>query len=294
MPNNDILTTIWNNVRQQKMHTATQWEFFLQKLYSLGIGMEETMQYLYHQQPTMEAWLQWIATHSNTDNTADILSTEPVLTPADLLFWENNGYVVIKNAISKEDCLATQKAILNYIGATLDNADSWYLPHKAIEGLMVLFTQHTALEKNRASTKIKTAYEQLYGTTALYKTIDKVSFNPPEMDYYKFKGSLLHWDVDLSLPIAHKFQGLLYLTDVQEHGGAFQCVPGFHKKLEEWLKELPKEQDPHNVAQKTLHPVPIAGSAGDFIIWHQALPHGATPNKSTTPRMVQYLTYLPK
>jgi ectoine hydroxylase-related dioxygenase (phytanoyl-CoA dioxygenase family) len=37
----------------------------------------------------------------------------------------------------------------------------------------------------------------------------------------------------------------------------------------------------------------VLGNAGDFVIWHQALPHCATPNTSNLPRMVQYLTYLP-
>jgi ectoine hydroxylase-related dioxygenase (phytanoyl-CoA dioxygenase family) len=42
-----------------------------------------------------------------------------------------------------------------------------------------------------------------------------------------------------------------------------------------------------------LRAIPIAGRAGDLIIWHQALPHGATPNLCTLPRIVQYLNMFP-
>jgi hypothetical protein len=294
MPDNEILSTIWNNCSHNKMHSEMDWEVFLQELYGLGIGMEETMQYLYLQRPSFMEFEQWINENSRPLLVESSADTALVLSAEDLLFWETNGYVVIKNAIAKEDCIATQKAIADFIGINLADSDTWYTNYAAIEGLMVLFTKHASLEKNRASVKIRTAYEQLYGSTALYKTIDKVSFNPPETEVYKFQGSPLHWDVDLSKPIADKFQGLLYLTDVQEHGGAFQCVPGFHKKMAAWLPALPKEQDPHSVAQQTFNPIPIAGNAGDFIIWHPALPHSATANKSTMPRMVQYLTYLPK
>ena len=40
-------------------------------------------------------------------------------------------------------------------------------------------------------------------------------------------------------------------------------------------------------------PRAIGGRAGDLVIWHQALPHGASPNRGTRPRMVQYVNMLP-
>jgi ectoine hydroxylase-related dioxygenase (phytanoyl-CoA dioxygenase family) len=94
-------------------------------------------------------------------------------------------------------------------------------------------------------------------------------------------------------PIPFRLQGLLYLTDVQQNSGAFHCVPGFHNKIEDWLSSLPKNANPREIALKELMPEPVLGNAGDFIIWHQALPHCATPNHSNLPRMVQYLTYFP-
>ena len=54
-----------------------------------------------------------------------------------------------------------------------------------------------------------------------------------------------------------------------------------------------REEFPLAKALETLKPEAIIGNAGDFIIWHNALPHCATPNKGENPRMVQYLTYLP-
>jgi ectoine hydroxylase-related dioxygenase (phytanoyl-CoA dioxygenase family) len=39
--------------------------------------------------------------------------------------------------------------------------------------------------------------------------------------------------------------------------------------------------------------MPIAANAGDFILWHQALPHGSSPNTATLPRFVQYINYEP-
>ena len=86
----------------------------------------------------------------------------------------------------------------------------------------------------------------------------------------------------------------MYLTDCNEIEGAFHCVPGFHLEIENWLNSLPKGVNPRDEALRLLNPIPVKGQAGDFIIWHQALPHCATANTGTFPRLVQYLTYLPK
>jgi ectoine hydroxylase-related dioxygenase (phytanoyl-CoA dioxygenase family) len=80
---------------------------------------------------------------------------------------------------------------------------------------------------------------------------------------------------------------------VKQDSGAFHCVPGFHHQIEDWMKNLPQYSNPREIAVQELKSIPVLGNAGDFIIWHQALPHCATPNTSNLPRMVQYLTYFP-
>ena len=65
-------------------------------------------------------------------------------------------------------------------------------------------------------------------------------------------------------------QGVLYLTDTAANQGAFRCVPGFHRRIETWLKSLPSGADPRREDLEKFGAVPIAGRAGDLIIWHQA------------------------
>lgn len=156
---------------------------------------------------------------------------------------------------------------------------------------MVNFYNHPTLEKNRASIKIQKAYEQLYQTNKIYKMIDKVSFNPPVTKQYNFLGGNLHWDVSLKPPIPFRLQGLLYLSDCNENEGTFNCVPSFHHQITNWMAVLPLNENPRELTLKTLIPKPVIGKAGDFNIWHQALPHCATPNYRKSPRFVQYLTY---
>jgi ectoine hydroxylase-related dioxygenase (phytanoyl-CoA dioxygenase family) len=68
---------------------------------------------------------------------------------------------------------------------------------------------------------------------------------------------------------------------------------GFHQQLEAWLKEIPAGDDPRAVAARELRAIPIVRGAGDLIVWHQALPHGATPNLGRWPRVVQFLNMFP-
>jgi ectoine hydroxylase-related dioxygenase (phytanoyl-CoA dioxygenase family) len=84
--------------------------------------------------------------------------------------------------------------------------------------------------------------------------------------------------VNLEPPFHFGTQGLLYLCETPAMQGAFCCVPGFHKKLENWLESLPENIDPRQVDLKD-SAVPIAAQAGDFVIWHHFLPHGSSPNR---------------
>lgn len=290
-----VLEQLWKRTLDSKNANSdhTNWDNQIKTLYQLGIGMEDTLYFLYSEKPDFETFKTWINNRKrNTDQEIENLTVN-VLSEQDLEFWNRNGYVVVKNAISKEDCEATQKAIWEYLKMNPNEKESWYKRHEEQKGLMLNFSDHETLNRNRFSPKVKKAYEQLYGTTNIYKTIDKVSFNPPETDHFTFLGSPLHWDMSLKKPLTYGLQGLFYLTECKENDGAFHCVPGFHNQIDEWLDELEPHENPREKALKTLQPKPITGDAGDFIIWHNALPHCATPNRGENPRMVQYLTYLP-
>ncbi|MEL1254541.1 phytanoyl-CoA dioxygenase family protein [Flavobacterium sp. DGU38] len=291
-----ILENLWKrttNPESKSAENTQSWDNEIKTLFQLGISMEDTLQFLYFEKPNFETFKSWINDRKKDIHTESTDLTENVLSEKDLEFWDKNGYVVVKNAISKKDCEDTQQAIWEYLQMDPNKKETWYIRHEDQKGLMLNFSDHETLNKNRFSPKIKKAYEQLYKTTNIYKTIDKVSFNPPKNENFVFLGSPLHWDISLKQPLTFGFQGLLYLTDCGPDEGAFHCVPGFHNQIIQWLNDLGPDENPREKAIKTLEPKPISGNAGDFIIWDNTLPHCATPNKGKSPRMVQYLTYLP-
>ncbi len=291
--NTAVLKRFWQHTLRGNSSGAepNEWNEQVSCIYQCGKGLEETLQYLYQQRPSFEAFLQWMLPPIQIE--AKEILVEDALTADDINFFEKNGFVVIRNAITTRQADDAKMAILEYLKADLNEPATWYNNHDEKRGLMVIYYHHPALEVARDSSRVRKAYEQLYGTNSIHKVIDKVSFNPPETAAYKFMGSPLHWDVSLVTPIPFKLQGLLYLGDVEADGGAFHCVPGFHNTLEAWLTQLPTGVNPREEAVRALKPEPVTGKAGDFIIWHQALPHCAAPNHSNTPRFVQYHTYLP-
>lgn len=291
-----ILEKLWERTLHPSGHTsantAQTWDSEIKTLYQLGISIEDALQFLYFEKPDFKTFKTWITNRQKTENTEVNNFEDNVLSEQDLQFWNKNGYVIVKNAISKQDCKDTQQAIWDFLKMDPNDKQSWYKRHEDQKGLMLNFSNHETLNKNRFSTRIKKAYEQLYKTNKIYNTIDKVSFNPPETEDFRFLGSPLHWDTSLKQPIKFGLQGLLYLSDCGVNDGAFHCVPGFHNIINDWLNDLLPNENPREKAL-TLKAEPIIGEAGDFIIWNNALPHCATPNKGEKPRMVQYLTYLP-
>jgi len=284
-------------------------EFQLDKtmLSILGLGLEQVVKYLYSTAPSFEEFEQWvevvngrpmpenITRFNNTilnEDTTIGQAVPQVLDNEQLEFWDKNGYIILRNAVPKADCEKTIEVICDFIEIDRNDPATWYTVHPARQGIMVQLFQHPILDKNRNSAIIRAAHEQLWNRTDIWVNADRVGFNPPETERWKFPGPRLHWDTKLKLPIPFNLQGILYLADTAENQGAFSLVPGFQHRIDSWLTSL-NGKNPYDEDLHALGCIPIAANAGDFIIWHHALPHGSSTNTSDKPRFVQYFTYAP-
>jgi hypothetical protein len=283
-------------------------------IHASGLGLEQTTDYLGRAAPSFAEFERWIvattggvapervarinAAVAGTDPPpatqrwlAALEASAPVLSAADLAHWREHGYVVLHDAVPRDSREAATQALWRHLGARADDSETWY--RRSDHGIMVQYFQHPAFEANRRSPRIHKAFAQLWDSADLWVTIDRVGFNVPERPGFIFPGPHLHWDVSVKTPIPFGTQGILYLTDTPPQQGAFTLVPGFQRWGEDWLAKLapganPRQQDLHALGAK-----PIGGRAGDLIIWHQALPHGASPNRGVAPRMVQYINMFP-
>jgi len=291
--------------------TPADWVADNTLLSGLRLGLQETLLYVNSRRPSLEQFEQWIlemnggslapslAARINaaiageiSDEDRDPSSLEPALTTEDLAFWDANGYVVLHDAVPEDGRRAAELAIYEFLGVNPDDPETWHRKDPAAATIWVPFLHHPALVANRHSPRIHSAFAQLWGRRDLWVNTDQCGFNPPERLGWSFPGPYLHWDTSLHQPLPFGTQGILYLTDTAADQGAFQCVPGFHNKIEDWLRSLPPGVDPRSV-DLSADAVRIAGRAGDLVIWHQSLPHGSSPNRSRRPRVVQYLNMRP-
>ena len=295
------------SARRGDPSTEREWTRDKTLLYGLGVGLHETIQFLMQKQPSLEEFEQWIlernggcidpayAARLNAALTGqdasdpEIAASADVFTQQDLEFWEEHGYVILSEAVSRENCRAAEAAIWESVHADPNDPTTWYQARED-STIWVPLIHHPALDTNRRSRRIRKAFAQLWGRNDIWISVDKGGFNPPETAGWRFPGPALHWDVSLSPPVPFGMQGILYLTDTAIDQGAFRCVPGFHHKLNDWLHNFPPNTDPRTENLESLGALAIAGKAGDLIIWRQELPHGSSPNHSTKPRIVQYIS----
>jgi ectoine hydroxylase-related dioxygenase (phytanoyl-CoA dioxygenase family) len=230
-----------------------------------------------------------------------------VLSEEDKTFWEENGYVIVRNAVPQENLDTMIQAIWDFLEVDGNDPENWY-HHKpmkrddeedqspiSLAGMVEMY-QHQAIWDNRQYPRVYGAFRDIWEREDLWVSLDRANMKPPvraqnpEWDH----PGMIHWDVDTSKdPIPFGVQGVLYLTDTAEDQGGFQCVPGFHRTFEEWVKTQPADRNPRSPDLDGLEVKAIPGKAGDLLIWHRLLAHGNGHNRSHAPRLAQYITMSP-
>jgi len=218
-----------------------------------------------------------------------------MLTDAERAFFEDNGYLVIHDAVPPAQCRAVIEAGFEFLEMDPANPDDWYRPPLTPGGMIEMF-QHQALWNNRQSPRLYELFSDLWKTPRLWVSIDRANIKVPvrpDKPGWENAG-FLHLDADLKqLRIQFGLQGVLYLADTAANQGGFKCLPGWHTRTDEWVRlaGLPPAEFEQEVARLPVEAIP--GRQGDFLVWHRALPHGNGRNLSTLPRFAQYISMRP-
>lgn len=226
-----------------------------------------------------------------------------VLTSTDHAFFAENGYLHVPHAVPKKQCAAVVSAMYEFLDFDRRRPDTWYRPPlKPGNGGMVELYHHQSLWDNRQHPRLHKIFAEILHEKNLHCSLDRVSMKLPMNPRYPdwVDKGFLH--IDVPLPAANdvlpantpiRLQGVIYLTDTTENQGGFHCVPGFNHRLRSWAQTPPSERLPAPPDFSSITPTPVAGGAGDLIVWDVFLPHGNGLNATPRPRFAQYVLMFP-
>lgn len=225
-----------------------------------------------------------------------------VLSEEDWRFWIENGYVVIKNAVPREQALRTANFLWEFEEKDKNDSSTWYAKERAEAGMkelvgtgMVEVYNNQHLWSNRQMQKVHDAFADIWGTEKLWVTIDRANLNFPIRPGFEYKG-FIHWDYDPETK-PQNVQGVLALADQEdENMGGFQCIPELFKTYDTWKLTQPKDRDHFKPDTTGLENdlVKVKMKAGDLLIFNSSQPHGIRPNRSEDKvRVAQYISMMP-
>ena len=222
-----------------------------------------------------------------------------MLTDEQREFFDEQGYLVVPQLIPREQVDAVVDAIWDFLDFDRDDPSDWSRePHRP-NGMVEMY-HHQALWDVRQNPRVYELFVDLFEREDLWVFLDRANLKPPPREdapEYDHPG-MIHWDMDVrQTPLPYEVQGVLYLVDTAEGEGGFQCVPGVHRWVSEWAQgradEEIRDQRLDLRHEEIGAPQEISARAGDFIIWHSALPHGNSRNRSDKPRLAQYVRMFP-
>lgn len=225
-----------------------------------------------------------------------------VLSEEDWFHWIENGYVVVKNAVPKEQAKATADFLWEFEEKDSNDPDTWYtepraeMKMKELAGTgMVEVYNHQHLWNNRQTQRVYDAFVDIWGMENLWVTIDRANLNFPIRPGHSYKG-FIHWDYDPETKPVN-VQGVLALADqTDEQMGGFQCIPRLYREYDSWKTRQPADrnrfQPDTSEFEGEFHKVKL--NAGDLLIFNSLTPHGIRANNSLDKvRIAQYISMMP-
>ncbi len=223
-----------------------------------------------------------------------------LLTEEQWQFWIANGYIVVKDAVPKEQVKRLADFLWEFEEKDANDPSTWYAPPRAemqmkelVNTGMVEIYNHQFLWDNRQYPKIHKAFTDIWGTEKLWVTIDRANLNVPIREGFAQKG-FIHWDYDPETR-PQNVQGVLALADQEdENMGGFQCIPELFRNYDTWKLTQPEDRDHFKPETNGFDIIKVKMRAGDLLIFNSLLPHGIRPNKSKDKvRLAQYISMMP-
>lgn len=223
-----------------------------------------------------------------------------VLSEDDWTFWKENGYIVVRQAVPKEQADRLANLLWEFEEKDPNDPETWYAPPRAEMKMkeltnsgMVELYNHQFEWDNRQYPRVYDAFVDVWGVENLWVTIDRANLNFPVRPGHEFKG-FIHWDYDPETK-PQNVQGVLALADqTDESMGGFQCIPDLYRHYDTWKLTQPEDRNRFRPDTTGFDFMKVKMEAGDLLIFNSTLAHGIRPNLTKGKvRMAQYISMMP-
>lgn len=217
--------------------------------------------------------------------------TYQVLKTDQIDFWNKEGFLVVPQVVDAADCDPVRMEICKQLEVDMEDRGTWCPSVPNWQGILLFSEKSEAEEAIRHHPTIRAVFEDLYRHKDIFSMRSPLGYMPPISTGYPFRGSPLHWDIDTEMGPRYHIQGMVYLHDIDEEGGAFSLIPKMHHQFPSLIQEYGGMHEAAEMLRSQNKDMKITGKKGDLILWIETMPHAATPNESDIPRFVQYITY---
>jgi Phytanoyl-CoA dioxygenase (PhyH) len=240
----------------------------------------------------------------------DIDLSTPVVSDAQIEQFDELGYLIIKRVISKEEAQHYYDLILDMIPRDLTFPKDW---HVADGRLKPYRDDHNAtwdtpeLLPLMCHPTLYRAAVQLLGSDRLRSGDGRGRDGSIGITLRNDVGSIrsqrLHVDASiprdapkaLLIPEEVQIGGCYYFSDVKPEGGGIHVIPRGHRLVAEKVRDHP---DGWPAVYKPgffddfPDSVEITAEAGDFVLLQHLVPHAASNNRHSRPRVAQFVRFL--
>jgi hypothetical protein len=230
--------------------------------------------------------------------------TDGPLTKQDVDFFWDQGYLLVRGVLAPDEARHFGRLILDLLPRDLYIPDYWdsvagrvkpyYTPgNQTFDGPeFIPLYQNPALYRVMAQLH---GYPNLLvrdGSIGITLRNDALTDGPMSQDLH-LDPAVPDIDDFLFTPEEVEIGGCYYFTDVEPDGGGIHVVPGGHLIVEEEARAAEKGRQLYDKWRQIPHlkTIEVTGAAGDFVLMHHLMPHGASHNRRSTTRLAQFLRY---
>jgi hypothetical protein len=239
-----------------------------------------------------------------TTVTTAATTTDGPLPAEDVDFFREQGYLVVRGVLGPDEARHFGRLVMDLLPRDLHIPEYWdsvagrikpyYTPgNQTFDGPeFIPLYQHPTLYAIMAQLHGHPNLLVRDGSIGITIRNDAQTDGPMSQDLH-LDPAVPDIDDFLFTPEEVEIGGCYYLTDVEPDGGGIRVVPGGPRIVEQEARAADRGRQLYDKWRQIPHldTVEVTGRAGDFVLMHHLMPHGASHNRRPITRLAQFLRY---